>query len=272
MPTPHPDKEAHAEWMDRCIPVVLDDNTANDQKQAIAICMSMWNEAMESKDISRMDSERRHGELSVEMRQENGVIRISGHAAVFDQEVMIAGVFREVIRRGAFTQAIGRDDVSLLIEHQGLPLARTRSGTLRLSEDARGLFIESELASDDLDVQRIVPKMRRGDLDKMSFSFQAVRQQWDESTKVPLRILEEVRLHDVSLVTMPAYSGTDVALRSLEDTRRVQKAKNFGNAERRKYLIALKKFQKSDRPISDYPRFREKSRSTASVMPPKSCG
>ena len=107
------------------------------------------------------------------------------YAAVFNQRTDIGGYFYEVIVSGAFTQAIGRDDVSFLIEHGGLPLARTRSGTLTLTEDSHGLKIDTTLDPADPDVARIVPKMKRGDLDKMSFGFYATRQEWDETGDIP---------------------------------------------------------------------------------------
>ncbi len=161
----------------------------------------------------------RRGGFPAEIRADGDALRVRGHAAVFDQEADIGGFFREVIRPGAFARAIAEDDVPLLIEHEGLPLARNRSGTLNLAEDGQGLLIESVLVAEDPDVLRIVPKMERGDLDKMSFAFQAIHQEWDESGDLPLRILHEVKLFDVSIVTMPAYDGTDIALRSLEAMR-----------------------------------------------------
>ena len=66
--------------------------------------------------------------------------RISGHAALYNSEAVIAGLFRETILPGAFTAAIGRDDVRCLFNHSpDYVLGRTKSGTLTLSEDARGL-------------------------------------------------------------------------------------------------------------------------------------
>lgn len=142
--------------------------------------------------------------------------RVEGYAAVFDDEADIGGFFRERIAPGAFAAALQRgDDVVFLINHEGLPLARTRSGTLHLSEDARGLRVESVLDPEDPDVRRVLPKMRRGDLDRMSFAFAPTRQEWDESGEIPLRTIHEVRLYDVSVVTEPAYAGTDIGLRSL---------------------------------------------------------
>lgn len=151
---------------------------------------------------------------------EGRTFRVTGHAAVFNQETNIAGAFREVIRPGAFTRAIGESDVPFLIEHDDLPLARNTSGTLRLSQDEIGLRIETELDGTDPDVQRVVPKMRRGDLSKMSFAFRAKSEEWEDlDSEMPLRILTDLDLFDVSIVTNPAYSGTDIALRSLESVR-----------------------------------------------------
>lgn len=169
-----------------------------------------------------MTKESRTSSNKIEVREEDNEIRVSGYAAVFDQETSIGGQFNERINRGAFANAVGRDDVVLLINHKGLPLARTRSGTLTLSEDAHGLKVETTLDRTDPDVQTIVPKMRRGDLDKMSFAFIPTNQSWDDTGDIPVRTINEAELYDVSIVTTPAYEGTDVGLRSLEEHRAQQ--------------------------------------------------
>lgn len=159
------------------------------------------------------------GGISAEVRQDADGLSVEGYAAVFGQETDIGGFFREVIERGAFKDAIGRDDVVFLVNHEGLPLARTRSGTLTLTEDEHGLKISTRLDPDDPDVKAISGKMRRGDLDKMSFAFYPDVEEWDESGDVPLRTIKRASLHDVSIVTTPAYEGTEIALRSLEASR-----------------------------------------------------
>ena len=161
----------------------------------------------------------KRGGIPAEIRNDDDGIKVEGYAAVFDQETDIGGMFREVIERGAFKDAIGRDDVVFLINHDGLPLARTRSGTLKLSEDDHGLKIETTLDADDPDVKSISGKMKRGDLDKMSFAFYPEIQEWDDSGDVPVRTIKSASLHDVSIVTTPAYDGTEIALRSLEASR-----------------------------------------------------
>ncbi len=160
----------------------------------------------------------------LEVREaQSGEVRVSGYAAVFGEETNIGGMFTEEISRGAFKDAIGRDDVVFLINHEGLPLARTRSGTLTLEEDERGLYMEASLDASDPDVRSIVPKMKRGDLDKMSFAFVPTRQSWDDSKEMPKRMIEEAQLYDVSIVTTPAYNGTEIGLRSLENHRKQSK-------------------------------------------------
>ena len=167
------------------------------------------------------DKEIRALSEALEIREEDDApIRVSGYAAIFGEETNIAGMFTEVIERGAFKSAIERgDDVVFVINHEGLPLARTRSGTLKLTEDERGLFIETDLDPMDPDVRSIVPKMKRGDLDKMSFAFVPTRQEWDDSGDLPKRTIQDLQLYDVAIVTTPAYEGTDIGLRSLEAHR-----------------------------------------------------
>lgn len=176
----------------------------------------------------------------VEIREEDdGPIRVSGYAAVFGQETNIGGMFTEVIEAGAFASALERgDDVVFLVNHDGLPLARTRSGTLRLTQDDRGLFIESELDPSDPDVRAIVPKMRRGDLDKMSFAFIPTRQEWDDSGDMPKRSIQDLQLYDVSIVTTPAYDGTEIGLRSLQQYREEQKKTQAARRLRMKSRLA----------------------------------
>ncbi len=120
---------------------------------------------------------------------------------------------------------MNRDDVTFLINHEGLPLARTRSGTLELFENQRGLRMRASLDMRDPDVRSIVPKMQRGDLDKMSFAFIPTRQKWKDvdGKDLPRRTIEEAELYDVSIVTTPAYSGTEIGLRSLEQFRKSQR-------------------------------------------------
>jgi len=165
-------------------------------------------------------------------------VRVAGYAAVFNEETNIGDMFIEKIAPGAFTKAVKEDDVVFLINHEDLPLARTRSGTLILKEDTHGLYMDTELDRRDPDVQNIIYKMERGDLDKMSFAFRATKQSWDETGPIPVRTIEEAMLYDVSIVTSPAYEGTDISLCSLRDHRAAVARKNFSAALTRRRLKA----------------------------------
>lgn len=163
--------------------------------------------------------------------------RISGHAAVFNTLSVDMG-FREVIRPGAFAASLAKKpDVRFLINHDGLPLARTSSGTLKLSEDGRGLHFEAMLDMNDPDAQRIVPKVARRDVSNMSFAFRMVKDSWRVEGGRDIRELHEVDINDgdVSLVTYPAYKAADAAMRSYERW----KAGNFSDAEMQRFKMKL---------------------------------
>jgi len=149
----------------------------------------------------------------VEARQaEDGTMRLRGYAAVFNDE-SVPMPFIETIAPGAFRKTLSETpDVRLLINHEGLPLARTKNGTLTLTEDDRGLYMDAIIAdtSEGRDLYKLV---ERGDVDQMSFAFRVIRQKYNEDRSV--RTLTEVSLADgdVSVVTYPAYPTTTVEAR-----------------------------------------------------------
>lgn len=152
--------------------------------------------------------------LEVRTANEDGSIPFIGHGAVFNKRASIAGIFEEQMSPGAFAKTIREADIRMLINHDpNLVLARTKSGTLRLSEDRKGLLTEADMSPTSYALDLAV-SMQRGDVTQMSVMFAAVKDEWDESRKIPLRTVTEARLYDVSPVTFPAYEGTDASLRS----------------------------------------------------------
>ena len=90
-----------------------------------------------------------------------GKVIFTGWASVVETPYEMAG-YTEVIRRGAWKRTLSNSpDVSLLVEHTGLPLARTTSETMTLREDRLGLFVEATLDGSDLDVIGLRRKMTR---------------------------------------------------------------------------------------------------------------
>ena len=158
--------------------------------------------------------ERRVAYTTLEMREDVAGNRLIGYAAVFDSpsEPM---PFTEYVKRGAFQKTIKDGaDVRLLIDHEGVPLARTKSGTLMLEEDERGLKVIADLDPMNPDAARVISAMRRGDMSQMSFAFRTIKDAWSDDRSV--RELREVQLFDVSVVTFPAYEATVAELRNAQ--------------------------------------------------------
>ena len=149
----------------------------------------------------------------IEARQaEDGTMRMAGYAAVFN-EASLPLPFIEKIAPGAFTKTLQETpDVRLLANHEGLPMARTKNGTMRLYEDETGLYFEAELANTQ-EARDLYTLVERGDVDQMSFAFRVIRQNWSKDRTE--RTLTEVSLADgdVSIVTYPAYPATTVEAR-----------------------------------------------------------
>jgi len=141
---------------------------------------------------------------------------LEGYASTFNQPYDM-GWYTETVIPGAFTKTLSENpDVRLLINHEGLPLARTRAGTLTLEQDDHGLHVTSSLDGNDPDVQRLIPKMKRGDLNEMSFAFRTIRETWSDD--YDKRLLTELSLAggDVAIVTYPANPNAAVSMRAAQ--------------------------------------------------------
>lgn len=147
---------------------------------------------------------------------------IEGYAAVFNKRSENLGWFREEIMPGAFSRALKEDqDVRALVNHNpDKIIGRTKSGTLQLTEDAKGLRFSCDLP-DTQDARDLLESIKRGDIDQCSFGFAVRKQTWiDEKDPATgqmssVRQLNDVDLFDVSAVTYPAYPQTSVDVRSL---------------------------------------------------------
>lgn len=147
---------------------------------------------------------------------ENGLPALTGYASVFDSvtDALEMYGFREVFRRGAFVKTIHENDIRALIGHDDtLVLGRNRAGTLRLAEDDHGLAV-TIIPPDTSYGRDIVESIRRGDIDQMSIGFQSFRERWsrEEGKDTELREILEAKLFDVSVVTYPAYTETQIGV------------------------------------------------------------
>lgn len=169
-----------------------------------------------------LDAPERRGIASgqFELRAGGGQLTLTGYASVFNKPYDVMGGppfgWRESVDPQAFdTTLSAKPDLHLLINHEGMPLARTKSGTLRLATDSTGLHVEAALDPSDPDVQRLAPKMDRGDMDEMSFAFRTKRDEWSQDDTE--RRLMEVSLHkgDVSVVNFGANPATSAQMNDI---------------------------------------------------------
>jgi len=148
--------------------------------------------------------------------QGDDVLQLHGYASVVNTPYDM-GFYEEVIKGGSFRRTLSEDpDVQLLINHSGLPLARSKSGTMSLTEDVRGLRVEASLNAGDPDVLALAPKLERRDVDAMSFAFVVREDSWSED--YTRREISDLSLHrgDVSIVSQPANPATSATLRERE--------------------------------------------------------
>lgn len=145
------------------------------------------------------------------------------------------GPYTEQVTPGAFTTTLAQAglDVPLVLQHMDLRrIARTTNGTLTLTEDTTGLHTLATLDTADVDVQYILPKLRAGLVDEMSFKFRITSGSW--SPDWTEYHIEQVDIHrgDVAIVGFGANPGTagagirgldvDELIRALDDSRALE--------------------------------------------------
>ena len=156
----------------------------------------------------------------IRINESDGGTCIEGHAAVFDSwSETLGGIFpfKEKVRKGAFAESIGRDDIRALFNHDpNYVLGRNRAGTLELVEDDVGLRVR--ITPPDTSWARdITTSIRLGDISQMSIGFVVEDDEWSSKDGIDTRELKKVRLFDVSPVTFPAYTATDVGVRAMQE-------------------------------------------------------
>jgi len=180
-----------------------------------------------------MDRETR-AHRGLEMRAaddvDTGVVTLDGYASVTGNWYDVAGGpekggWREHIMPGAFAKTLDEqlDAMFLLFDHDGLPLAGTRNGSMDLEEDDEGLRVEARIdTSASSYAADVAGTVRAGLTDSMSFAFMATRQEWNEDYSE--RRIGELRMFEVSVVKWPANPATVAQLRSAVAELRKQAA------------------------------------------------
>ena len=193
------------------------------------------------KNMERQTENRSFTFAAVEERNndDKNTLLFTGYASVFDKPYGVRdsrGQYNETIKQGAFKKTLQeQDDVRFLVNHDGIPLARTSSGTLKLEEDDYGLFVRAELDPNNPTVAEVASAMKRGDLNEMSFAFAAIKDNFDNSGEN--REVNEARLFDVSVVTYPANPWAGAKLRGVDIDNLHKELVEARNGEQAKEIL-----------------------------------
>lgn len=169
-------------------------------------------------------------ETEMEVREgEDGKRTLAGYAVKWEMKSHPMGYFRrfkEQFKKGAFADSLLKDDQRALWSHDtSKVLGRTGNGTLRLFEDDIGLRFELDLPKTTLgnDTWETV---KRGDVNGVSFGFQAKKQEWDEADPDNVvRTITQSTLLEVSPVAFPAYPDSQVDARGMDPYQEYQQEK-----------------------------------------------
>lgn len=163
---------------------------------------------------------------------------IEGYAIVFNQrsEVMLDWSAEEGLRR--FVEVVSptaisdnllqQSDIKALVEHNRQRLlARYNKGkgTLELAIDEHGLRYKFD-APNTADGDYAVEMVSRGDISGSSFAFRVKNEDttWVKDGKLWVRTINKFSsIHDVTITTDPAYTQTEVNVRSLEEMEKPEK-------------------------------------------------
>lgn len=168
----------------------------------------------------------RNSDLTLEYRSQDGEeeddakgAHLRGVAATYEVTYPVLGgadsVFGwdETLAVGAADDSLRTADVRFLVNHMGIPYARTSAGTLEVASTTKGIeVLDASLDSDSPDVLSTLSAIRRGDLNEMSIGMRVLTQEWDDEFR--FRRITEIELWEVSAVTFPANPVTEVFLRS----------------------------------------------------------
>jgi hypothetical protein len=185
--------------------------------QMVAVSLAEGMEPGGERDNMTKVEVRQNQVQDLELREEGNTAQFVGYAAVFnsDSEPL---PFIEQIRPGAFQRTLqARNNVKMFINHDDtMPLASTRSGTLRLEEDQRGLRVEATMPRTTF-ANDLVELMRSKIVDSMSFGFHVPRGGDEWSDDGQRRYLNEIALREVSVVTgFPAYPESSATIRKAQ--------------------------------------------------------
>ena len=154
---------------------------------------------------------------------ETDEMKIEGYFVIFNSETKLFENYYEEISDKAFKD-IDLTDIRALADHDTAKvLGRTKSQTLSLSVDDKGLYGEITINKNDSEAVNLYERVKRGDIDQCSFGFNILDETMDTRADGSTKwTITEIELFEVSVVTFPAYADTAVEARS-EQMKQLEK-------------------------------------------------
>ena len=173
-----------------------------------------------------------------ETREESDGLHLSGYFAVFNQIYEINDFMSESIAPGAFDSSMGNDVRALTNHDTTLVLGRTSAATLELRTDSYGLYGDILINPKDSDAMNTYERVLRGDVNQCSFGFEILKEEYAVRDDGGSHwTITDLRLHEVSVCTFPAYPTTSVSARSAQ-LAEIRKRSVDAQKERLKGVLA----------------------------------
>lgn len=158
--------------------------------------------------------------VSGNLRADSTKSKLAGFAILYDSPSQDLGGFVEQVKPGALKRSLSNpDNIKAYVEHDPHKLlARVGSGTLELREQDKGIYFELSLP--DVSYARDLGVLvERGDIGGVSFGFRVNPggEVWEMRGGQLMRDLTDISLHEISIVSDPAYTDTTVAIRSKQE-------------------------------------------------------
>jgi HK97 family phage prohead protease len=155
---------------------------------------------------------------------------IEGYFALYESETELFEGSYEIITKGAFDKTLSKDVRALWNHNTQYVLGRSKNGSLELKADEKGLFGIIKLPNTQY-AQDLYELVSRGDIDQASFGFNIIDEDLEELASGGYRWrINDIDLHEISVVTFPAYENTTVLAREQQveqmQNRKLQEKKD----------------------------------------------
>lgn len=248
MPEPNKDEE-HDDFIKRCIPVVIDDGTAESPEQAVAICNGIWDKAKEGKNIPPEDDTSKHKSSKImefgipfqimEFKSEGDEWRVDGYASTFGNP----DDGDDIVAPGSFTRTLSIRPKPAFLKSHDMSLILGKPKLLK--QDNKGLFGQHKISKTTLgeDTRQLVID---GVLDSFSIGYRAADFEYVEDGKY--RLLKDIDLYEISLVSVPMNTAAIVT--GVKENITLADKTNKVNGELSQLLNELRGLVDKDHPLT----------------------